>query len=413
MADVMALPKQSTLQLTSGERALGRLTTLSLPSDPEGDPQADLAGDAFFAMYKNAPAFRDEVAPERSVNKTLIDWAQQTQGWEASRANTISNLPAALAASELLWQSLTADDTLKAALEKQRQADEAAQKARADEAAAEGLRAAGRDADADKVQALANKRQAEAEQLAQEAAEALDDTKTGGMGHAAVAGAVKKAGEKAKETAGLMAGWGMGPGSDVRMDPTAALEFIRTNNAKLKRIAELAGRMRGVALQARRERVVHGAIPAAAGLTQDLTRVFPSELAFIRPDAPAMLRAQKIAQFAEGGLLGWRLRGDADKRGPFVAAVDVSGSMRKGGREIVAKAVALGVAQAAKAEGRPYILFTFGSHMDPVCVCASSQDWKAHLEWASYSRGGGTCFDSAITEIMERLLTLGKHARGR
>lgn len=408
-ADVRALPNIPVNALTPAERALGRLLRVRLQREPRGDAEADLAGDAFFALYKASPELREDVPPERAVNRALLEWAQSTTGWEQSRAHTVANLPAALAAAGLLWGLLTSEEALQEALKKQEEAEEKAREAAALEAAAQGLQAAGMEDEAARVAQRAQRLRNEAQALGEAAMQEITQTQDDPMTRAAVAHAVRQAAQEASEVAQVMGGWGLGPGSDVRVDPRAALEFIRRNTAKLRRIAALAGRMRGVALQARRERVAHGPIPAEANLTRDLLRVFPTELALLHPNAPAVLRAEAIARWAEAGLLGWRLRGDAEKRGPFVAAVDVSGSMR-GEREIVAKAVALGVAQVARAEGRKYILFTFGSDTDPVYVVTSDQGWEEHLQWAEKSRGGGTSFNRALRETMKRLREM--NARG-
>ncbi len=407
--EVRALPDTPVNVLTVAERALGRLLRVQLQREPQGDAEADLAGDAFFALYKASPALREEVPPERSVNRALLEWAQSTAGWEQSRAHTVANLPAALAAAGLLWGLLTSEEALQEALKKQEEAEERAREAAALEAASQGLWVAGMDGEAEEAAQRAQRLRGEAQALAQAAKEKLAEAQDNAMTRAAVAHAVRQAAQEASEVAQVMGGWGLGPGSDVRIDPRAALDFIRRNSAKLRRIAALAGRMRGIALQARRERVTHGPIPAEAALTRDLRHTFPTELALLHPNAPAVLRAEAIARWAEAGLLGWRLRGDAEKRGPFVAAVDVSGSMR-GEREIVAKAVALGVAQVARAEGRKYILFTFGSDDDPVYAVASDQGWEEHLRWAEMSRGGGTSFNRALRETMKRLREM--NARG-
>ncbi|HLF28192.1 MAG TPA: hypothetical protein VJG32_17825 [Anaerolineae bacterium] len=409
--EVSGLPQISTLRLSPAERALGRMTKLSVSRDPDGPAQSDLAGDIFHSLYQADPRRADQTPPERGVNKTVLDWARSMQSWESTRANTVANLPVAATTAGLMWEMLSQEEALKEALKKQEEADEKARQAAAAEAAAQGFEAAGMTDEADRAAAQAEALREEAGQIADQAAAAIDDAQGDAMTNAAVASAVRKAGQAGKRLAKEMAGWGFGPGSDVRTDPKAALEFARRNSAKVRQIALLAGRLRGIALQSRRERVTHGPITAEAGLTRDLMHVFPSELALLRPDVPPALRAQKVAQFAEGGLVGWRLRGNAEKRGPFVAAVDVSGSMI-GHREIIAKAIALGVAQAAKAEGRSYVLFTFGADNDPVSVVESAQGWQQHVEWAEHSRGGGTSFNRALDETMSRLARLGKHCKG-
>jgi hypothetical protein len=308
VTNICALPKISTLALSSPERALGRLVPLSVSREPDGPAQSDLAGDGFYSLYKATPDFREPAPPERAINHALLKWTRSLQGWEQGRAHTVANLPAAMAAAGLLWESLTSEEALQEALKKQEEAAKKARQADEQEALAAGYQAAGMD---DQAQACAAQAEA-ARQAAQADAQAglasLEQAQADAMAQAAVAQATRQAGQAGQETARAMAGWGLGPGSDVRTDPQAALEFARRQTDRLRRIAELAGRMRGIALQARRERVVHGPIPAVAGLTRDLTKVFPSELALLRSDAPAVLRAQQVARWAEGGLLGWQLR---------------------------------------------------------------------------------------------------------
>ena len=60
----------------------------------------------------------------------------------------------------------------------------------------------------------------------------------------------------------------------------------------------------------------------------------------------------------------------------------------------------------------PSILFTFGGDSDPVFAVESSQGWQQHLEWAEHSRGGGTSFDRALLETIDRLHKIGKRAKG-
>ena len=415
---VKALPGISTLQLDPGERAIGRLTSLALPAEPAGPAAADLAGDAFFEAFLGDPQSRPAVPPERNVNAALLDWLRSTHGYQQSRAVTAGNLPASITAAGLTWSLLQNEAAIKAALDRQEEAAEAGREAQAKQMAANAMQQAAQATGDGQMAAEAQAMQAEANaartraQAAAAAAQALIDAARGKpLLHAAVAAAARAAAEKAAEVAEAAGGWGLGPGSRLHTDPAAALEFLRGNQGKVAQIARLAGRLRGFALTARRNRVPLGVVPAMAGLTQDLTRAFPSELALLRPDAPAVLRAAKIAQFAEAGLLGYKPAGDAKERGPFVAAVDVSPSMR-GPREIVAKAVALGVAQAARQEGRPYILFTFASDPTLMTAVESGGDWPAHLAWAGDSHGGGTNFDMALAETIARLRQLGRQGRG-
>ena len=419
--EVPALPEVSTLSLTARQRALGRLAKVKVPQAPDGTAQADLAGDLFYEMFQREPQARPEIPPERSVNRQLMDWMKETHGWEESRASTVANLPASMTAAGLMWSHLTNDETLQEALKRQQDADTAAKDARAQEQAADAMDAAadameaGGDAagaDALRAEALAAREQADldrqnAQQMAAEAQAMIDDAREKPLQNAKMARAAKQAAKDAKDVAEAAAGWGMGAGSVIQTDPAAAQEFLANNAGKIAQIARLAGRMRGFALQARAERAPQGITPRKAGLSQDLMRVFPTELAFLRPDAPPTLRAQAMAQFVESGLLGYVPTGDAEEEGPFVGAVDVSPSMR-GAREIVAKAVALGVAQVAKMDGREYVLMAFASDRSKIIIVRSTDSWQAHLKWAAASVSGGTDFDMALDVTMELLAEIAK-----
>jgi len=375
---------------------------LQLSREPASLTEADLAGDGFFELFLQTPCAVTPPPQERAINRALLDWVTGTRSWEESKAPVVGNLPASIASASLLWELLTSEEALKAALEKQEEAAKAAEEARVQEVLAQAFSAAGMEAEARAAAEAASQAQARVQAALAQAEEALAAARQDAMVQAAVASAARQAGKAGQEVVQAMAGWGLGPGSAVRVDPQAALEFLRRNSAKLRRIAELAGRMRGIALQTSRENVPTGPVPVDTGLVEDLTAIFPDELALLHPGAPSLIRAQAVARWAQGGLLGWKLAGQADRRGPFVAAVDVSGSMA-GEREMVAKGVALGVAQAAKAEGRKYILFTFGADQDPIVVCTSDDDWEAHIAWAEQAAHGGTSFNRALQEAMERL----------
>lgn len=418
-ATVRALPEISTLSLSPGDRAIGRLAKIELPEIPDGASQTDLAGDIFHEMFQSEPQSLPDVPEERGVNRALLDWMRETHGWQESRTATIANMPASMAASSLMWAHLQTDEALKEAMKQQETADHLSKQAKAMQAAADASHQAAEQSgdkslghQAQQFQNAANAFRQSAQEAAAAAQAAVAEATGKPLKQAAMMAATKDAAKEATQTAEAMAGWGMGPGSQIYSDPTMAQAFLRANTGKIARIARLAGRMRGFALQARKERVPIGVVPTEVDLTKDLTQVFPTELFLLHPDAPEFLRVQKTSEWLESGLLGYLPTGDGDERGPFVAAVDVSPSMRVGDREVVAKAVALGVAQVARQEGRPYILFAFGSDKRLMTAVSSSDDWTAHLKWAANSQNGGTDFDMSMGEVMRHLNAMGKGARG-
>lgn len=418
---VKALPSVPTVRLNPGQRSLGRLTDIHLAARPEGPAQQDLAGDLFFESYLSHPEAAPTVPPERSINRELINWLKSTHGWEKTRASTTGNMPASMMAAALMWSHLSNEETIQEALKRQEEAAATTQRARAHQMAANALKQAAEESgdhltasQAAHRQAIADQAREWAEKQAAEAMQMIQEAQTKPLKQAAMAAIAQAAVKETKEIAEAAAGWGMGPGSLIQSDPAAAMAFLKHNTGKIAQIARLAGRMRGFALQARQERAPAGVVPAGVGLTRDLTRVFPTELAMLRPDAPELLRAMKVGEFASRGLLGYTPAGDAQRRGPFVGAVDVSPSMRiRGGApEIVAKAVALGISQVAQMESRPYSLFAFASDRNAVTAVTNEGDWPAHLAWASSSQGGGTDFDMALDLTLRHLRELGKKANG-
>jgi uncharacterized protein with von Willebrand factor type A (vWA) domain len=423
MSHITALPKVSVNHWGIGERALGSLLKLDLPVAPPDLPQSDLAGDTFYSLWKKEPQLAEDPPVERAINAALLAWAQETPNWGATKDFTAGNLPASMSSSEIMWQMLTTEKAIQAALKRQAIAAKAQEKAQQKEFVVDALADAAKAGKPGAKNKLKKAReqldglQQKANRLSAKAQGVFDKAKADKMVGTGVTRAVSQAKQEAKETSDAVAGWGFDPGSAVHKDPQAAHDFMQRQNERLKQIAKMAGRLHGVAMSARRARIATGTTIAEVHPTRDLMQVFPGELAYLSPRAPKALRAIQAAKLSDAGLLGWKLGGDAKERGPFVAYVDVSGSMGSQDawgleREVVGKGIALGLAQTAKSEGRPYILGTFGSDSDPTYVCESSGDWKAHLDWAEKSRGGGTSFDKAMTEIMDKLTTLGKSAKG-
>lgn len=415
MAVVKATPEISTLQLRPGQQALGSFVDIDLPLGVEGEhwqtaaehgALSDLAGDLFWHMYDRQPASKAEAPPERVVNDSLLQWAQEGPQWQQMRDSTVGNMAAAIGSSQLMWNLLATDDAFDEALRMQELAEQARQAAAQAQQAAQNFSAAGMAPEADAYADQAGQYNAQAAELLQQAQEAIGKLEGDVVARASLAAAAKKAGEEAQEIAAVMAGYGLGPGDATRTDGSQARKLLEDLSEKARLIAKIAGRVRGIALSVNREQVKYGPVVTRVGMTKDLQKAMPSELALLRPDVPDWLRAQQVAKWLESGLLGWTPAGDKDKQGPFVAAVDISPSMW-GEREILCKGVALGLAQAARAEGRDYILYTFASSAEAVKVATSKDSWRDHLAWAEYSARGGTDFDMAIGEALHWLDTLG------
>ena len=395
-------PAVSTVALTPGDRALGKFLTVDVTGAP-GEAEADLAGDIFHNLYSGR-ALQEEAPQERVVNHSLLGWASENNGWERAASNSRNNLTVATVTTKMLWDNLTTDEAVKKAMDRQQKAEEAQRQAEAARAAARAAAQAQFENAAELAKHADQAEQAAAKAQAKAAAEAgkLADP----LNQAYIAKAVKEAADKSGEVAVAMGGWGHGAGQQLRTDPKAALQYMQRLTPKAQEIAKRAGRFRDIGSQARLSTVAQGFTPNDMVLSKDLLKILPDQVALLGATSPDLLRKTTMIELANHGLLSFELSGEGEKAGPFVAAVDVSGSMH-GEREITAKAIALGIAQVAQQENRIYNLFSFSSNHDNTIEVSSVDGWEAHLTWAEGTINGGTSFDLALLRSMDLLRSMG------
>lgn len=460
LVKIPLLPKVSTVNWTFGQRALARFQHMETGlHDPNGNQsEIDLAGDVFADLYRAALPL-DPAPADREINARLLEFARKQAGWESMANDTRFNAPAALAASEAFWTKLVTDEAFSKALDAEEEAAEAEQEAQAAETLAEALEdmcdeeknpqpaedgmpmlpgAEGDPAEGEgqptdgegegqgepaegqgqgqasaSMMAMAAQARQQADALRAEANEKramavdlMDRIEANQTNRAVMSAAVREAAEKAEEVSEMFGGFGSERGALGQMDIQEAQRLMAKMTPKLRKIAEMAGRFRNAAFSARKSRVAEGVTPKSVELTKDWDRIFPAELALLHPDA-GDLRYFQGYNYAETGLAGWEVGGEGKERGPFVAAVDVSGSMA-GKREMVAKAICLGVAQVAKRERRPYRLFLFSSRSDRTIHCSSGDDLETHLRWAEMTINGGTSFELALNMSMKLLGEMGE-----
>ena len=400
-------PDISTLDLGVGDRALGRILQMDVGADNLTPTEQDLGGDIFHSLFSEH-ATRDPLPSERAINGHLLDWLKQSAHWPDLAADARGNIASSLLGGEMLHRLLRQDGPMQEALKRQQAA--ADRQAEAEQAQQMADYLADQHAPADQVDAA----RAQAQQAADAAQNAQADA-TGywsrlsqnNLSRALAGNMVRDAAKEAQRVAGCFSGWGHGPGSPLALNPRAALDFMRAHTGKIERIAHLAGRLRGIGFDARRQQVVMGTVPNGLELTKDVNLILPSELAQLSPAADPYVRLLALARLGQYGMLGRHLDAVKQEQGPFVYGADVSGSMH-GEREIAAKAVGLGLAQVAKADERVYNLFSFSSSHDQFVRCASTDDWQTHLHWAAATIHGGTSFDVAILEIINLLRAMGE-----
>jgi uncharacterized protein with von Willebrand factor type A (vWA) domain len=129
------------------------------------------------------------------------------------------------------------------------------------------------------------------------------------------------------------------------------------NDARLRRIALLAGRFKRIAAMKQRQKVKHGA-DEISDVEQgaDLARLLPAELGrLVNPK----LRLAMLRDLSERRCLQYALTGSETLgKGPLVVCLDKSGSM-DGPPDVWATAVALALLDVAQRQRRPFALLGF------------------------------------------------------
>ena len=196
--------------------------------------------------------------------------------------------------------------------------------------------------------------------------------------------------------------WSTQLGGGHQSSPAAQLELGHqlARNPKLKRMAQLVGRMRESARALRRtlyERA--NAEVFAVGQGADLSRLLPPELLSLRHP---VLRRDFRRRLLDGELLVYALRAREQRgRGPMVVCLDGSSSMA-GDKEIWAKAVTLTLLDIAARQRRRFRSICFSSAETPLQVLElnarqrSAPELSQVFALAEYFPGGGTDFQKPL-----------------
>jgi uncharacterized protein with von Willebrand factor type A (vWA) domain len=186
-------------------------------------------------------------------------------------------------------------------------------------------------------------------------------------------------------------------------------------NPKLKRMAQLVGRMRESA-RALRQKLYERANAEMyeVGIGDEISRLLPPELLSLRHP---LLRRDFCRRLLDGELLVYRLRAKEQKgRGPLIVCLDGSSSMA-GDKEIWSKAVTLTLLDIATRQRRRFRSICFSSPETPLQVLdlnprrQQATDMRQVFELAEYFPGGGTDFQKPLTAALE-CLRGAPHKRG-
>jgi uncharacterized protein with von Willebrand factor type A (vWA) domain len=207
--------------------------------------------------------------------------------------------------------------------------------------------------------------------------------------------------------------WSQQLGSGGLSSAGAQIELGKklADNAKLKKLGQLVGRMRTQALALRQKLFERAnAEMYEVGIGAELSRLLPPELLALRHP---LLRRDFNRRFLDAELLLYALRAVEEKgRGPMIVCLDGSSSMA-GDKEIWSKAVSLTLLDIAQRQRRLFRSICFAAADMPLQILDLNQrqryvaEMQKVFQLAEYFPGGGTDFQKPLTAALECL----RHAR--
>jgi uncharacterized protein with von Willebrand factor type A (vWA) domain len=221
---------------------------------------------------------------------------------------------------------------------------------------------------------------------------------------------VNAAVSKTREVSDMITAWGLEQSTSYiqsgYQEKMQLLDRLR-NNPKLKRIAELAGRYKRMAIAMQKQQIKHGtdAIHNVI-LGDDIGRILPSEA--MKLNHPLLKKLFKI-NFLEKKILQYEYKGkEKIAKGAIIVCVDSSGSM-SGVPEVWSKSVALGMVEIAKIQKRDvYVIHFDASPKQSLHTNYFPKDgsWGLEevLDMAEYFSSGGTDFEPPLELARDKIM---------
>lgn len=368
--------------------ASGKLRRLRDSGAKELPTWPELLQDLFAAYYKVEPELRPEedVDPTYRANRPLVaatlEAPQTSEARLVTRLDEMSSALATLAAGERLLEEIRSRPELRDAMA---------------QAGAAGVHLGGDQEDAGS--GAGDGQPGGYDQVVSALAAAA------GQVRQAVRAAARAGAKEAEDVRQVLAGWGLEPGQIRRVPLGERLKLVeRLRTPELRRLADLAGRLRNLARARHKERLrvepdeIHS---VSAG--DDLARILPAELVAL---SHPLRRLDFYRRMQERRLLQYELRPrPRDGRGPVIVLIDASGSM-SGTRMEWAAATALALLDLAHRQRRDFAAAYFrgpGAPVEAFRFPRGDVDPRDLLAFATVGADGGTDFQGPLSWALEVL----------
>jgi uncharacterized protein with von Willebrand factor type A (vWA) domain len=210
------------------------------------------------------------------------------------------------------------------------------------------------------------------------------------------------------ETNNMLQTWGLsGDDGFTKLGHREKMEWMEKlrHSNKLKKIAELAGRMTALAMSQQNQKVKRGSEEVYdVEMGNDLSRILPTELMKLQ-DLDREI--EFLMNYQERRCLQYALKGKEKKaRGPIVCCIDESGSMG-GDSEIWSKGVALALYHIAARQKRSFFVIHFDHTDNPASLPVhafpknAAPNMMNMVEMAEMFMNGGTNFEAPLTRARQ------------
>lgn len=345
-----------------------------------------LVDDTFQSLYQYTPEPRENVGPELTFNKTLVEQLQSSHEYDNLRVESFLDADmsalGALMLSDKIIEQVGKDKKLQDMIKEMNRPQE---KKPGGKEKGEGAGAGDQPSEEESDE--------EGEQEDQQAKTPTPE-QTKAI-RRMVEKAAKAAGEKLAEASSVMSGYGIGKGELKSMPLDERMKFIEQmlKNDRLKDIAERVGRIDRIINTTKLTRVKHGAEEIVdITLGNDLSRLTPREIVMMDEAEDDFLR-----RYANRELIQYELEGqEPTGKGPMVILIDKSGSMG-GENDNWATAITFSLMMQASKEKRDvfYAAFDDGILFSKRMV-GGQYGYKDLLELAAIAVSGGTNFEKPI-----------------
>ena len=388
-----ALPEITVNDMNSYERAWAYAVRMSTAVEFEDGKypveMTDLQKDVFWSLYQDRRPL--EKAPVgREINHILMNQLQASEAFQSSIDATYNDFYLSEGNSVFITRALYNEKNVNAALQKQKEANEAREQA--EQMAMQGK--------AQQAKEMLEK----VKELIKQGMNLLgvdpSDEESEGDGKA-VASAMGKAEGKMEELEGTLRSWGFDKSPSDPKKQLQTAEIMKMAQRSHDKIAKLAGKVEGIGIKARRGN--KGYEPVDAKLTQDIEDIFPEGIEAMTGILGRAERFRALEDYLNDGLLGV----DYDKQmgdgyGPFIGYGDESGST-SGDIDAHIKSILLGLALLAQREGRRFEIYGFSSRVNVNHCIKTENDKLDFMKWASSHDDGGTDFNDVIKDASKRI----------